>query len=107
MKHVKSDEFEAHPKAYLSSTEPLTIEQNGHAIGYYIPSRAGRQESLRQTLDEIGKTVQGILDRTGWTEDEFADLFDLNKSFEEFEEQLERLERRRTTVATGTDAAHD
>ena len=104
MKRVTSHEFEAHPKRYLSSDEPLTVERNGHPIGYYIPSRAGRRASLRESLDRLEKTVQNILARTGLTEDEFADLFDLNKPIEE---QLERLEARRASVAAGADAAHD
>jgi len=104
MKNVPSHEFEAHPKEYMSSNEPLTIERNGHAIGYYIPSRAGRRQSLLDTLDRLDKAVQQVMVETGLTEDELADLFDLNKPFEE---QVKRLEARRASVATGADAAHD
>jgi hypothetical protein len=104
MKHVNSHDFEAHPKRYLSSDEPLTVERNGHSIGYYIPSRAGQRASLLESLDRLEKAVERVLAETGLAEDELADLFDLNKPFEE---QLERLEARRASVAAGADAAND
>lgn len=104
MKHVKSHEFEAHPKESLSSNELLTVVRSGHAIGYYIPSSAGRRRSLLDTLDRLDKAVQQVLAETGLTEDELADFFDLSKPFEE---QVKRLEARRASVTTGADAAND
>ncbi len=104
MKHVDIREFEARPARYLFGKEPVTVERDGHSIGYYLPSRAGQQASRKEALDRLGETVERILAETGWTEDEFADLLDPSKPFEE---QLERLEMRRKPVAAGADAARD
>lgn len=83
MKRVGVREFEDHAATYLSSNEALTIERDGVPLGYYIPSRAGRRESYLKSLKALEETVERILAETGMTEDELADLFDLNKPLPE------------------------
>jgi hypothetical protein len=79
MKHVNIREYEDHATQYLSGHEALTIEHDGVPIGYYIPSRAGRRANAQQALDQLGETMQRILDKTGLTEDELVDLFVFTK----------------------------
>lgn len=79
MRHVGVREFRDKATTYLSGEEILTIEKHGRPIGYYIPAPSAKQGVIREDLAELAAAVKRALDETGMTEDELADLFDLNK----------------------------
>jgi len=79
MKHVGVREFRDHATQYLSGDEVLAVERHGEPIGFYIPTTANRRERFEQALERLEQTVQRIVVETGMSEDELADLFDLNK----------------------------
>src|SRR4051812_12273604 len=95
IKRVAADEFAEHAAEYLSGDEPITVEKDGEVVGRYIPEPNGhtangvstiqraRKDSpeARASYDRLRQTLEDIYARTGMTEDEFADLFDLTKPF--------------------------
>ena len=92
MKRVSLDEFVEHAAEYLAGEEQLEVESDGHTLGYYrpIPVRAreltvrrGPKPGTKEAMERLERTVQRVLEETGLTEDELADLFDLNKPFPE------------------------
>jgi hypothetical protein len=87
MKWVGVRAFRDHATKYLAGDEPLAIERHGEPIGYYFPvaverrdpeAEAARRQRLQESIAALEKTIQEVLDRTGMTEDELADLFDPN-----------------------------
>jgi hypothetical protein len=85
MKRVGVREFRDHATKYLAGSEPLAIERYGEPIGFYIPvlndrrdsqAEAERRRRLAESVERLEKTIQGILDRTGMTEEEFSRYFD-------------------------------
>jgi hypothetical protein len=82
MKNVGVREFRDHATAYLSGSEPLAVNKHGRVIGFYFPVKRD-QERVNQALDQLGKTVQAILEETGMTEDELATFFDLRRPLPE------------------------
>jgi len=91
MKRVSVGEFAEHAAEYLSGEEELEIECDGRTLGYYRPIPIKAREltvrrpkpDAKEAMDRLGQAVQRVLDETGLTEDELADLFDLNKPFPE------------------------
>jgi hypothetical protein len=79
MRHVGVREFRDKATIYLSGNEILMVEKHGQPIGYYIPAPRASEEKIREDLEELAAAVKQALDETGMTEDELADLFDLNK----------------------------
>ncbi len=79
MRHVGVREFRDKATMYLSGNEIVTAEKHGQPIGYYIPAPKASQEKIREDLAHLAAAVKHALDETGMTEDELADLFDLNK----------------------------
>ena len=95
MKHVGIREFRDHATEYLAGHEPLTIERRGEPIGIYFPKglvRPRNRKAGREAAERLEKTVQKILEETGYTEDELASLFDLSIPVEE---AIDAIERRR------------
>jgi antitoxin (DNA-binding transcriptional repressor) of toxin-antitoxin stability system len=82
MKSVGVREFRDHATTYLSGREPIAINKHGRTIGYYIPAKRD-EAAARAAVDRLHETVERILNETGMTEDELADLFDLNKPLPE------------------------
>jgi hypothetical protein len=82
MKQVGVREFRDHATLYLSSTDPIAVSKNGHVIGIYVPLKRD-EEKINRALDELGKAVNQVLERTGMTEDELADIFDIRKPLPE------------------------
>jgi hypothetical protein len=92
MRRIAVREFTENPTKYIEGNEPVAIERFSEPIGYYFPVAVERRDPLeeaarRKRLDEsiarLEKTIQQILDETGMTEDELADLFDPNKPLPE------------------------
>ncbi len=83
MKHVGVREFRDRATQYLSGDEVLAVERHGEPIGFYIPTRPSKKESLTQALERLEEAVQHVLERTGMSEDELSDLFDLKKPLPE------------------------
>lgn len=79
MRHVGVREFRDKATAYLSGNEILTVEKHGQPIGFYIPTPRASQEKIREDMAQLAVAVKQALAETGMTEDELADLFDLNK----------------------------
>jgi hypothetical protein len=85
MRHVGVREFRDKATKYLAGDEPLAIERHGKPVGYYIPappdvaSSSASDEEFRQAVDRFEEAVQRILDATGMTREELADLLDLSK----------------------------
>jgi hypothetical protein len=84
MKSIDVTDFQDNLKGYLTGDEVLTIERDGQPIGYYLPAEVTTEpERRKHAIEELGKTVQRILDETGMTEDELVSLFDLNVPLDE------------------------
>ncbi len=95
IKRVPAEEFAKHAAEYLEGDEAVTIEKDGEVIGRYVPEvnghalngtsvdqdRPRRKAELRETFRKLDEVLQRIYERTGMTEDEFADLFDTKKPF--------------------------
>lgn len=82
LKEVGVREFRDHATKYLSGTDTVAVSKHGQIIGIYIPMK--RDEArVREAFDRFGRTVEAIRQETGMSEDEFADIFDLNKPFTE------------------------
>src|SRR5438093_9282077 len=79
MKRVGVREFRDHATRYLSGDEVIAIERHGQPVGLYIPTATGRTERSREAIERLDATVRRILERTGLTEDELSDLFNLRK----------------------------
>jgi antitoxin (DNA-binding transcriptional repressor) of toxin-antitoxin stability system len=78
MKHVGVREFRDHATTYLSGSHPIAISKHGRVIGLYIPMKRDK-EAARRALDKLEETVERILEETGMTEDELADMFDMRR----------------------------
>lgn len=79
MKQIRLQDFGDKAGLLLRNRETVAIEQGGRVVGYFMPVRERNQEKLNEDLDRLDRAVKKILVETGWTEDEFADMLDLNK----------------------------
>jgi hypothetical protein len=82
LKEVGVREFRDHATKYLSGTESVAISRHGQIIGVYVPLKRDA-EKVRRAVDRLEKTVNQVLEETGMTEDELADIFDLSKPLPE------------------------
>ncbi len=82
MRHVGVREFRDKATTYLSGNEIVTVEKHGQPIGYYIPAPRASHEERQAALAQFSAAVQRFLEESGLTEDELADLLDLNKPFD-------------------------
>jgi hypothetical protein len=83
MKQVGVREFRDHATLYLSGSDPIAVTKNGHTIGIYLPFTKQNIERRQRAIDELEKSVNRILEETGMTEDELADIFDFSKPLPE------------------------
>jgi hypothetical protein len=79
LKSVGVREFRDHATAYLSGSDPVAVSKHGHVIGFYIPVDRD-PEQVQRAMEKLGNTVERILEETGMTEDELAELFELRQS---------------------------
>jgi hypothetical protein len=79
MKSIEVSDFAEDIIDYLTGDEVLTILRHGEPVGYYIPAEVTTTPARnKRAIEELGETVQRILDRTGLTEDELVQLLDPN-----------------------------
>lgn len=78
MKQVGVREFRDHATAYLSGSDPIAVTKHDRIIGVYVPMKRD-EEKVRRAWDNLGKTIDRVLQETGMTEDELADIFDIRK----------------------------
>ena len=76
LKNVGVREFRDHATTYLSGSDPVAVSKHGQVIGFYIPVE-GDREQARRAIERLGRSVGEILEETGMTEEELAQLFDL------------------------------
>ncbi len=78
LKNVGVREFRDHATTYLSGSDPVAVNKHGQVIGFYIPVE-GDREQARRAIERLGRSVEEILEETGMTEDDLAQLFDLRR----------------------------
>src|SRR5436189_46227 len=78
MQRVSIREISTDAERYLSGDDPLVVEQDGKAIGYYVPIREPSQDDASEAFKRLEQTVERVLAETGLTEDELSRLFDLS-----------------------------
>jgi hypothetical protein len=82
MKQVGVREFRDHATRYLSGSETIAVSKNGRIIGIYVPMKRD-EEKVRRAVDRLSDAVNRVLQETGMTEDELADVFDISKPLPE------------------------
>ncbi len=71
-------EFRDHATQYLSGKDPVAVSKHGPITGVYVPMQRDEAKA-REAVDQFRRTIQQILEETGMTENELADIFDLSK----------------------------
>jgi hypothetical protein len=89
MRNIKRIPAEKLPE-FLDLREPLAIEKDGKIVGIYDPKERASSSKAPQpdlsaiqhspesqaAFDHLNDFLQEIYEKTGWTEDEFADFMD-------------------------------
>lgn len=78
LQQVGVREFRDRATQYLAGADPVAITRHGRVIGFYVPVPVDRDETER-ALQRLADTVERISQRTGMSEDQLADLFDLSQ----------------------------
>lgn len=78
LKQVGVREFRDHATLYLSGSDPIAVTKHDRIIGVYVPMKRD-EEKIRRAWDRFGETIERVLEETGMTEDELADIFDIRK----------------------------
>jgi antitoxin (DNA-binding transcriptional repressor) of toxin-antitoxin stability system len=73
MTHVGIREFKDKATTLLASGETLVVERHGKTVGFYIPIEAKDHNAGKAALEHLENVINGILERTNLTEDEFLD----------------------------------
>lgn len=76
MKRIGVREFKNKATALISEGETLVIEKYGHPVGFYIPLVEKDKTKAREAAERLERTVEGILQRTGMTREEFEREWD-------------------------------
>jgi hypothetical protein len=82
LKNVGVREFRDHATAFLSGTDPIAVSKHGQVIGFYIPVERDREQATR-AIEQLGRTVERLLEDTGMSEDQLAELLDLRRALPE------------------------
>jgi len=82
-RHVSIKDFEQNPNRYLLSNQPIQIEENGEVIGVYYPKKRKSKEELDKLFARFEQATEALLEDSGLTREELADLLDLKKPFSE------------------------
>ena len=68
-------EFRAKLLSYLESPSPLGITRHGETIGYYIPTRHGRNQLELDALKEAASKLEHLMSTLNVSEDDIVDDF--------------------------------
>jgi antitoxin (DNA-binding transcriptional repressor) of toxin-antitoxin stability system len=68
--HVGIREFKDKATTLLASGETLVVERHGKTVGFYIPIEAKDRKAGQAALEDLENIINGILERTGMTEDD-------------------------------------
>ena len=80
MRKVGVKEFRDNATKLLAAGETMLIERHGHPVGYFIPVKQQRdEEAAKQALANLEEAVNRLVEETGLSEDELADLFTLKR----------------------------
>lgn len=75
-------ELRSHATEYLGGTEPVAVTRHGKVIGFYLPVPPDEEET-RRAWERLERTVAEVRSRTGLSEEQLSDLFDLRKPLPE------------------------
>jgi antitoxin (DNA-binding transcriptional repressor) of toxin-antitoxin stability system len=78
LKTVGVREFRDHATTYLSGSDPVAVSKHGRVVGFYIPLQRDEDE-VRRALAQLGETVGQVLEETGLSEEELAQMFDMRR----------------------------
>lgn len=78
LKTVGVREFRDHATTYLSGSDPVAVSKHGRVVGFYIPLERDEDE-VRRALARLGETVGQVLEETGLSEEDLAQMFDLRR----------------------------
>ncbi|MBV9163843.1 MAG: hypothetical protein JO281_20345 [Pseudonocardiales bacterium] len=78
LKTVGVREFRDHATTYLSGSDPIAVSKHGRVVGFYIPLERDEDE-VQRALARLGETVSQVLDETGLSEGELAQMLDLRR----------------------------
>ena len=65
-------EFRQKLPSYLESSSPLAITRHGETIGYYIPTRHGRNQLELEALKEAAEKLENMMLALSISEDDLA-----------------------------------
>ncbi|NNN15515.1 MAG: hypothetical protein HKL82_06615 [Acidimicrobiaceae bacterium] len=82
LKSVGVREFRNNASTYLSGSDPVAVNKHGQVIGFYIPLERD-QDEVSRAVAKLGVTVEKVLEETGLSEVELAQLFDLRRQLPE------------------------
>jgi hypothetical protein len=78
LKTVGVREFRDHATTHLSGSDPVAVSKHSRVVGFYIPlARDGGE--VRRALARLGETVGQVLEETGLSEGELAQMFDMRR----------------------------
>lgn len=73
-------QFRANLPSYLESLSPLAITRHGETIGYYIPTRHGRNQLELDALKEAAAKLATMMSAMHVSEDDIAADFKLRRA---------------------------
>ena len=76
MKRVGVREFKEKATALIAEADTLVIEKHGKPVGFYIPLRQKDKAQAREAAERLEQVLEGILQRTGMTREEFDRAWD-------------------------------
>lgn len=82
VKSIGVREFRNNASTYLSGSETIAVNRHGKVIGFYIPLERDEDE-VRRAVAKLGAAVGQVLEETGMTEEELAQVFDLRRPMPE------------------------
>lgn len=75
MKSVGVREFRDNATQLIASGETLVVEKRGEPVGFFVPVAARDRRSQAAAMDRLSEVVEGVLAKTGLSEDEFVAEF--------------------------------
>lgn len=80
MRKVGVKEFRDNATKLLASGETMLIERHGHPVGYFIPVKTDKDnDAAKKALQRLEAAVNKLVQKTGTSEKELADLFTLKR----------------------------